>query len=557
VLAEAVALKFLPAAVARDAVAIDELKDETRRARRLTHAGIVRIHDFVQDASTSTAAIAMELVEGTTLAQLRLQQPGKVFSAAQLAPLVAQLCAALDYAHADAKAVHRDLKPANLLVTNEGRLKIADFGIARALSETHTRLTNRAHGTSGTLLYMSPEQLLNRTPRATDDVYGLGATLYELLASKPPFTGGDLFTLIRTVMPPPPGRRRAALEIDGPPIPRAWEETIMACLAKGAEDRPQTTGEVLVRIQEKVTSAPSKSESPRVWPALRAGLASKADLPVQLPMSPATQAGPEPVEGERQPQLPQKRGRWLSLAAGIALIAVGASYYFAVLAPERARHAELARAEEKQKLAASVTERRRLEQRESSAVAAKIDALVDGAPVAQRASTEAAVRTYLATAPVLPRADIERRWNQRAASWEAARLAAARGGILVRTTPPGADVTVGALEHGASPLTLKEVKLGEYPVVVTAAGYDEWRGKVEVKENEFATVTAASSWRPSPPASRGRSSGQTTAIAARPTAGHERRRPAATHSQCRDRAIPMWRSRSRLSAAPRRWRPWR
>ena len=74
-----IALKFLPAAVARDPVAVDELKEETRRARRLTHPHIVRIHDFLLDAGSGAAAIAMELVEGTTLAQLRLKQPGREF----------------------------------------------------------------------------------------------------------------------------------------------------------------------------------------------------------------------------------------------------------------------------------------------------------------------------------------------------------------------------------------------------------------------------------------------------------------------------------------------
>ena len=153
-LSDLMALKFLPEVVARDAAAVDELREETRHALRLTHPNIVRIRNFEREGNV--AAVSMEFIDGTTFSHLRLQQPGKVFSVEKLAPLVAQLCAALDYAHRQAKVVHRDLKPANILVTKDSVVKITDFSIARSLSETSTRLTGRAGGTSGTLLYMSP-----------------------------------------------------------------------------------------------------------------------------------------------------------------------------------------------------------------------------------------------------------------------------------------------------------------------------------------------------------------------------------------------------------------
>ena len=247
-LGETVALKFLPEVVARDAVAIDELKEETRRARRLTHPHIVRIHDFVQDEQH--AAVSMEYVLGRTLAQQQLEQPGKVLAVATLAPLVAQLCAALDYAHGEAKVVHRDLKPANLLVTDDGRLKVTDFGIARSLSGTQTRRPGQGSGdTSGTLLYMSPQQLAGDKPTAADDIYSLGATLYDLLTSKPPFyTGGVSHQILQTA-PAGLAARRLELGLDGGAIPPQWEQTILACLAKEPADRPPTAGEVNRRLQ--------------------------------------------------------------------------------------------------------------------------------------------------------------------------------------------------------------------------------------------------------------------------------------------------------------------
>ena len=247
-----VALKFLPEVVARDAAAVDELREETRHALRLTHPNIVRIRNFEREGNV--AAVSMEFIDGTTLSHLRLQQPGKVFSVEKLAPLVAQLCAALDYAHGEAKVVHRDLKPTNLLVTPEGRLKIADFGIARSLADTHTRLTGRTVGTSGTLLYMSPQQVTGKKATSADDIYALGATLYELLTGKPPFYTGDITHQILQQAPASLAAQRAEFAVENespatlPPIPTAWGETILACLAKEPQDRPQSAGEVARRL---------------------------------------------------------------------------------------------------------------------------------------------------------------------------------------------------------------------------------------------------------------------------------------------------------------------
>jgi serine/threonine protein kinase len=276
-LGETVALKFLPTAVARDAAAVDELKEETRRARRLTHPNIVRIHDFVRDATM--AAVSMEFVDGQTLSHLRLEQPGKVFSAESLTPMVKQICAALDYAHAQAKIVHRDLKPANILVTRDGFVKITDFGIARSLTETHTRLTGVGGGTSGTLLYMSPQQVLGKKPTAADDIYALGATLYELLTTKPPFHRGDPYSLMMQIRDSTPlslAEQRADLEVTGVAIPREWQKTILACLAKEPTQRPATIQELAKRLAGEGTSHPLPSpveieQSISESPALKAG----------------------------------------------------------------------------------------------------------------------------------------------------------------------------------------------------------------------------------------------------------------------------------------------
>ena len=151
-----VALKFLPDLMIQDRALLDQLKRETKRCLELTHPHIVRIHDFVHDERSG--CISMEYVDGETLSKLRAEKEQKVFEPHELAGWIAQLCDALDYAHNHAKVIHRDLKPANLMVNKRGDLKVTDFGIARSLADSATRLTGE-QGRSGTLVYMSPQQL--------------------------------------------------------------------------------------------------------------------------------------------------------------------------------------------------------------------------------------------------------------------------------------------------------------------------------------------------------------------------------------------------------------
>jgi serine/threonine protein kinase len=241
-----VALKFLPELVIRDRAVLGDLKRETRRSLDLTHKNIVRIYDFVQ--STESACISMEYVDGDTLSNLRADKPHKIFEPDELKEWVSQLCDALDYAHNHARIVHRDLKPANLMVNQRGDLKVADFGIARSLSDSVSKLTME-HGKSGTLVYMSPQQLDGDRGDHLDDVYSLGASIYELLTSKPPFYSGNIDRQIREKIPPQMTQRRAELEIEGDPIDAAWEEVVRACLAKEPTRRPQSISEIAKRLE--------------------------------------------------------------------------------------------------------------------------------------------------------------------------------------------------------------------------------------------------------------------------------------------------------------------
>lgn len=258
---EDVALKFLPDAVRWDPGAFADLKSETRRARQLTHPNIIRIHDFVEDAGG--AAISMEWVDGRTLTEVRLERPHGWLEPEEISVWLPQLCAALDYAHTEAKVVHRDLKPSNVMLTRDGRIKVGDFGIARSLADSITRVSMMS---AGTLVYMSPQQAMGEEPAPADDIYSLGATLYELLAGKPPFHTGDVRLQLFHRMPEAIAVRRRAAGVTDSSIPEAWERTAAACLAKEPAARPASAGEVAARVGGviEIATPPSSCERRRV-----------------------------------------------------------------------------------------------------------------------------------------------------------------------------------------------------------------------------------------------------------------------------------------------------
>ena len=431
-----VALKFLPETVVHDARAVADLKRETRRSLELTHPHIVRIHDFLDDAQT--AGISMEFVAGDTLARLSLERPGQHFETADLRGWVTQLCAALDYAHDKVRIVHRDLKPANLMIDAAGDLKVADFGIASTVADSVSRVSKQA-GSSGTPPYMSPQQLMGDKPAVTDDIYSMGATLYDLLTGKPPFYSGRIESQVLNKVPPVMAERRQELEVTGAFIPPEWEATIAACLAKEPKDRPQSAAEVAERLglasSPNVQRSPSNAGRPSSSPAVK--------RPDPRTLS-GTQANALGATGSTS-----KAPLFAGLATVVVLLA-GLAYYFGVYAPEQKRLAEMAR----------------LEAQGRAAEAAQL----------RNAQEKAAAET---------KAQAER---ERLA---AERLAAARGGLVIRTTPSGVEVRVGAIALEKSPLTLKELKLGKYPVRVRAEGYEEWTGEAEVKENDFADLDVA------------------------------------------------------------------
>jgi serine/threonine protein kinase len=300
-----VALKFLPELIVHDRAVLGDMKRETRRSLDLTHKNIVRIYDFVH--SEQSGCISMEYIDGDTLSNLRADKPHKVFEPHELTEWTSQLCDALDYAHNHARIIHRDLKPANLMVNQRGDLKISDFGISRSLSDSVSMLTME-QGRSGTLVFMSPQQLDGERGTPADDIYSFGATMYELITSKPPFSSGNIDRQIREKIPPTMAQRRKDLEVEGEMIDEVWEKVIAACLAKNPDRRPQSFVEIAQQLG---------IDSPKTVRAARA---------IQPPTSTTMANVPPPIPATATsttlPPLPKPAG----LSAGkLALILGGAA----------------------------------------------------------------------------------------------------------------------------------------------------------------------------------------------------------------------------------------
>jgi eukaryotic-like serine/threonine-protein kinase len=200
-LSRQVAVKILHPHLLPDEASRQRLEAEARAAARLAHPAIVRVHDILVDASV--AAIVLELVDGEPLSD-RLARDGSI-PAREAAGIGRDVADALDHAHR-AGILHRDVKPANVLLGHDGRARLVDFGIARALDDGRADLT--APGSiMGTLRYMAPEQLAGRGAGPAGDVFALGAVLHEMLTGRYAFTATNPVALIREHQLGPPRLR--------------------------------------------------------------------------------------------------------------------------------------------------------------------------------------------------------------------------------------------------------------------------------------------------------------------------------------------------------------
>jgi serine/threonine protein kinase len=182
-----VAIKILRSDLARDPSFVSRFNKEALSVAALNHPGIVSVYDSGKEDSPSGAMpyIVMEYVEGKTLREL--VNKGERFALNRAVEITEGILIALQYSHKNG-IIHRDIKPGNIMITDNGDVKVMDFGIARALADTGATMTS-TWNIIGTAQYLSPEQATGTQADARSDLYSVGCLLYELLAGRPPFTG--------------------------------------------------------------------------------------------------------------------------------------------------------------------------------------------------------------------------------------------------------------------------------------------------------------------------------------------------------------------------------
>ena len=223
---------------------INRFKSEAKAALSLKHPGIVSALDCGMDEGTFY--IAYELIEGVTLEEAI--KSGRKFSPEEVADIIAQSAEALEVAH-DEGVVHRDLSPGNIFITNDGKARIADFGVAGFTSRA--TVTSDSDSIVGTPGFMAPEQITGGEADPRSDIFSLGCVAYELLAGQPAFSGQNIAQIIHRVINEQP---RPIRELN-PKVPLTLEELVFRMLAKNPDYRYQSMVEVhsaALRVLEEI-----------------------------------------------------------------------------------------------------------------------------------------------------------------------------------------------------------------------------------------------------------------------------------------------------------------
>ena len=297
-LGRVVAIKRLRTDLASDSTFQARFRREAQSAASLNHPAIVSVYDTGEELATDGSGVAqpyivMEFVAGRTLRDI-LREGRKILPERAL-EITSGVLSALDYSHR-AGIIHRDIKPGNVMLTPSGDVKVMDFGIARAMSDSNTMTQTAA--VVGTAQYLSPEQARGETVDSRSDVYSAGCLLYELLTGRPPFVGDSpvavAYQHVREQAAPP-----SAHDEDLPP---AVDAIVMKALAKRLEDRYQSAAAMRSDIERYLAGRPVQAPAPVLEPDPDYQTRATVVAPLPTDSTAVRPPGPPPADERRAPR---------------------------------------------------------------------------------------------------------------------------------------------------------------------------------------------------------------------------------------------------------------
>ena len=316
-LGRVVAIKRLRTDLASDATFQARFRREAQSAASLNHPAIVAVYDTGEETTTDGSGredveqpyIVMEYVAGRTLREI--VREGRKILPERALEITSGVLSALDYSHR-AGIIHRDIKPGNVMLTPSGDVKVMDFGIARAISDASSTMTQTA-AVVGTAQYLSPEQARGETVDSRSDVYSAGCLLYELLTGRPPFVGDSpvavAYQHVREPAMPPSDHDTG--------LPPAIDAIVMKALAKRVEDRYQSAAAMRSDIERYLAGRPIHAVPPPPMPE---------DDRTMVGATPVPAAAAAAAGDDEEEQRGSRAGLWLLLGLLLVLL-IGAAAF--------------------------------------------------------------------------------------------------------------------------------------------------------------------------------------------------------------------------------------